>query len=92
MKYKRLLQIALLIFSGWFSEFSFIVSWIQAIHDIVRSSYLSALPSISEFSWWYGLSWRVSFSVGAPVGLHVIGVALLFLILWIFYEFYKGEI
>jgi len=38
------------------------------------------------------LSWRVSFSVGAPVGLHVIGVALLFLTLWIFYEFYKGEI
>jgi hypothetical protein len=87
--YRRLFQIIFLIFSGWFGEFSYLISLLRVIEDTIRAGYLRSTPYF-QYNGLYGLSWRVHFYIGSPVEF-VAGIPILLVILWILYEFYRGQ-
>ena len=99
---RRLLQVALLIFSGWSGEWAFTVSWGRSIWDWLRTGALSAHPRLivpppDWISFLYGLSWRVAYYRGGPVDLGIFtengfGLAVLVGVGFIFYEFLKGRL
>jgi len=95
---KGLLGVALLLFSGWFGEFSFFISLCRVLQDTLQAGCLRAYPIISppigspQFSWWYGISWRVHFSIGAPVEFVAIAFVLLVLWGWVFFELFREGI
>jgi len=89
---KRLLQVATLVFSGWFGEWSYSVSLARALVDWFRGG--SAFPRIADFNWYYGLTWRVAFYRGGiePQDfLNGLGIVLIPTVLWILCEFLKGK-
>jgi hypothetical protein len=95
----RLLQVALLIFSGWLGEWSFFVSWARSIYDWFWTGVPNAHPRLIVPPDWvnlpYGLSWRVALYRGGPfdpLGIlseNGFGLAVLFGVFLIFYEFLK---
>ena len=91
---RRFLAPVFLISGGWFGEFSLIVSWFRVIDDWWRSGqigsipYITNLPGSPQFSWLYGLSWRVHFFVGSSIPENLLGIALLGAIVVVFYEAY----
>jgi hypothetical protein len=90
---RRLLQICLLVISGWFGEWSFVVSWIRAASYWAAGG--SAFPRLVNWAPFYGLTWRVAFYVGGfdiQTLLYGLGLFLGGGIIWIFYEFLKGKI
>jgi hypothetical protein len=96
----RILQITFLVVSGWFGEWSFVVSLLRAFADWLQAGYPRSYPRIVSmpsldvfsppFSFWYGITWRVEFVVG---DLAFVGVALALLaaLVWVFYEFLKNK-
>lgn len=90
---KRIVQVLLLIFSGWFGEWSYIVSAVRSVLDWMYGG--SAFPRIAGYSEFYGLTWRVAFyrgGIGVEDSLNGIGLLLIPALVWIFYEFFKGKV
>lgn len=90
---KRIVQVLLLIFSGWFGEWSYAVSGIRSVLDWMYGG--SAFPRIAQFSWLYGYTWRVAFyrgGIGLEDLLNGIGLLLIPALAWTFYEFFKGKV
>jgi hypothetical protein len=94
-----LLAILFIIASGWFGEWSFIVSSTRALLDWLVVGYPRSFPringqlpplNISSPSFWYGLTWGVEYHVG---DLPFVGVelGLLAALIWVFYEIFKFE-
>jgi len=89
---KRILQIGLLVFSGWFGEWSYVVAAVRSLIDWLAGG--SAFPRLAGFTWYYGLTWRVAFYRGGIDSedlLNGLGLLLIPSLLWVFYEFLKGK-
>lgn len=95
---RPVLQALFLLFAGWFGEWSYLVSLARSIPVILRGGGEFAVPRIADFTWNYGVTWRVGFYVfiGSPVSLSDIGLNALALLLivplvWIAYEIFKFQ-
>jgi len=89
---KRVFQVAFLVLSGWFGEWSWLVSGARSVFDWLRGG--SAFPRLASFSWEYGLSWRVAFyrgGIGFEDLLSGLGLLLIPALCWTFYELLKGK-
>jgi hypothetical protein len=91
-----------LIFSGWFGEWSYFISLIRAIKDIVRSGSLAYpipnIPSLDTEEILYGISWGTEFYRGTSnqtIIAHALqnglAIAILVGLLWFFIEYLKGR-
>lgn len=90
---KRVLQVALLVFSGWFGEWSYLVAAVRSVIDWAFGG--SAFPRIASFTTFYGFSWRVAFyrgGIGTEDLLNGLGLLLIPALFWVFYEFLKGKV
>ena len=90
MRIRRVIQIPVLVASGWFGEWSYLVSCGRVLEDTLRTGYLRSYPRIASFDWWYGINWRVNFEIGAPVQFHIVAGVLLVALIWFLIEFLKG--
>ena len=89
---KRVVQIALMFFSCWFGEWSYVVAAVRSVADWLVGG--SAFPRLASYTPYYGLSWRVAFyrgGIGVEDLLNGIGLLLIPSLLWIFIEFWKGK-
>ena len=87
---KLLIAFFFLILCGFFGEFSYWVSLIRVIEDSLRAGYFRSAPYISQKNPLYGWSWRVHFSVGAPLPTHILMLAITGLFFWSMVELTKN--
>jgi hypothetical protein len=90
---KPILQIGLIVFSGWFGEWPFIVSAIRAVNDWRRGGL--AFPRMVGSPSWRGVAWAVKFyrgSISRKDFLGGIGLLLIPALFWVFYELLKSSL
>jgi len=102
VRIRRALRVALLIFSGWCSEWAFVISWGRSIYDWWQMRALSAHPRLivpppDWISFLYGLSWRVAYYRPGPIDLGIFiengfGLAVLVGVGFILIEVLKGRL
>jgi hypothetical protein len=73
-KVRRIFQVMILAASGWFGEWSWLVSAIYSVTDWAYTDSFSAFPRLAiepvfnpfDRTFWYGLAWRIHYY--RPVG------------------------
>lgn len=95
----RIPQFAFVVVSGWFGEWSWLVSAARAFGDWARTGDITAFPRLAvvppmnafDPNFWYGLTWRIEvYRGGIDLQQFLSGFGLLLLagLSWTFYELF----
>ncbi len=93
---RRLIPVALMVFSGWLGEWSFIASVIRSILHYSRSGLIAyPIATLETDEVFNGIYWRVAFFREAPnleiIGQSGFGFVFLAFWAWCFYQFLKYQ-